>query len=36
MRNEIIEKSMRTLKLGGLAREWRNVPFNGDHEPCRI
>ncbi len=23
---------MRTLKLGGLAREWRNVPFNGEPE----
>ena len=32
MNGEAIEKSMRILKLGGLAKEWRNVRFNGDHE----
>jgi DNA replication protein DnaC len=25
--SESLEKTMRTLKLGGLAKEWRNVPF---------
>jgi len=28
--NESIEQTMRTLKLGGLAKEWRSVPY---HDP---
>ncbi len=32
MNGETIEKYMRTLKLGGLAKEWKNVPWKGDPE----
>ena len=27
-----IEQMMRTLKLGGLAKDWRNIEFHGDTE----
>ena len=27
-----IEQMLRTLKLGGLAKDWRTVEFNGDTE----
>ncbi len=32
MRGEQIEKYMRALKLGGLAKEWKSIEFKGDHE----
>jgi len=33
--HESIEHTMRTLKLGGLAKEWRNVPYNGNEQYVR-
>lgn len=32
---EIIEQTMRTLKLGGLAKEWRSVTYNNNEQYMR-